>query len=339
MSLIDKLQQAGASAAFLLKESVIFNEKDMIPTEVPIINIALSGSTKGGLVPGLTVIAGPSKHFKSNLGLIMVRAYMKKYKDAVCLFYDSEFGSPPDYFLAQEIDIDRVLHIPIEHIEQLKFDISKRLDAIERGDKVVIFIDSIGNLASKKEVEDALNEKSVADMSRAKALKSLFRIVTPHLTTKDIPCIVVNHTYMEIGMYPKAVVSGGTGVMYSANTVWIIGRSQEKDGTEISGYNFNIVVDKSRYVRERSRLSFLVTYDYGVSKYSGLLDLALKSGHVTKPANGWYKSIFENTKVRLADTETKEFWTPILKDKEFQDFVQNQFQLGFHTMYNDEDFK
>lgn len=339
MSLLEKLQSAGASPSFLLKESVIFNEKDMIPTEVPIINVALSGSLKGGLTPGLTVIAGPSKHFKSNIGLIMVRAYMKKYKDAVCLFYDSEFGSPPDYFLAQEIDIDRVLHIPIEHIEQLKFDISKRLDTITRGDKVIIFIDSIGNLASKKEVEDALNEKAVADMSRAKALKSLFRIITPHLTTKDIPCVVVNHTYKEIGLFPKDVVSGGTGVMYSANTVWIIGRSQEKEGTEIAGYNFNIVVDKSRFVREKSRLSFLVTFDYGVSKYSGLLDLALQSGHVTKPSNGWYKSSFENTKVRAADTETKDFWMPILKDKEFQEFVQNKFQLGFHTMYNEEDFK
>jgi hypothetical protein len=70
-------------------------------------------------------------------------------------------------------------------------------------------IDSIGNLASKKEVEDAENEKSVADMSRAKSLKSLFRIITPHLTTKNIPCLAVNHIYQEMGLYPKAIVSGG----------------------------------------------------------------------------------------------------------------------------------
>lgn len=339
MSLLEKLQSAGVTPASVLSQSVVFNEKDMIPTEVPIINIALSGNLKGGLIPGLTVLAGPSKHFKSNLALIMVRAYMKKYKDSVCLFYDSEFGTTPEYFSAQEIDIERVIHIPVEHIEHLKFDISKRLDAIERGDKVIIFVDSIGNLASKKEVQDALDEKSVADMSRAKALKSLFRIITPSLTSKNLPCVVVNHTYKEIGLFPKDVVSGGTGVMYSANTVWIIGRSQEKEGNEIAGYNFNITVDKSRFVKEKSKLSFLVTFEYGVSKYSGLLDIALESGHVTKPSNGWYKSVFENTKVRAVDTETKEFWAPILKDKDFQEFVQNKYQLGAHTMYNDEDFK
>jgi RecA/RadA recombinase len=175
------------------------------------------------------------------------------------------------------------MHIPIMHIEELKFDIAKRLDEIKRGDKIIIFIDSVGNLASKKEVEDALNEKAVADMTRAKALKSLFRIVTPHLTTKDIPCIVVNHTYMEQGMFPKAIVSGGTGIYYSSNAIWIIGRSQEKGNDGIEGYNFTINIEKSRFVKEKSKMTFQVMFDSGVSKWSGLLDAALESGHVIKP--------------------------------------------------------
>jgi hypothetical protein len=105
--------------------------------------------------------------------------------------------------------MDRVLHTPLTDIEQLKFDIMKQLQDINRGDKLMIILDSIGNLASKKEVEDALEGKSVADMSRAKQVKSLFRMVTPHLNIKDIPMVVVNHTYMEIGMFPKAIVGGG----------------------------------------------------------------------------------------------------------------------------------
>jgi RecA/RadA recombinase len=192
-----------------LAESDFFNVKDSVPTEIPIINIALSGKVDGGLTPGLTFLAGESKSFKSLLGLMMVKAYMKKHEDAVCLFYDSEFGITPEYISANGIDTDRVIHVPIEHLEELKFDISKRLEAIERNDKVIIFIDSIGNLASKKEVEDALDEKSVADMSRAKVMKSLWRIVTPHLTIKNIPCIAINHTYQTMEMYSKAVMSGG----------------------------------------------------------------------------------------------------------------------------------
>lgn len=209
-SLLDRLKSAGSiKMANVLSKSDFFAEKDQTTTPFPILNIALSGKIDGGLTSGLTILAGPSKHYKSLAGLVLVQAYMQKYKDAICLLYDSEFGITPEYIRANGIDTDRVLHIPIEHIEQLKFDISKRLEEVKRGDKVIIFMDSIGNLASKKEVEDALEEKSAADMTRAKQLKSLFRIITPHFTTKDIPCVVVNHTYMEQNLYPKAIMSGG----------------------------------------------------------------------------------------------------------------------------------
>jgi RecA/RadA recombinase len=210
MSLLEKMMKSGSiKSASILEESSFFNKKDTVSTDVPIINMALSGEVDGGLSSGLTFLAGPSRHFKSLLGLVMIKAYMDKYKDAVCLFYDSEFGITPDYIKTNGIDTSRVIHLPIEHLEQLKFDISKRLEEIERGDKVIIFIDSVGNLASKKEVEDALDGKSVADMTRARVMKSLWRIVTPHLTTKDIPCIAVNHTYQTMEMFSKAVMSGG----------------------------------------------------------------------------------------------------------------------------------
>ncbi|MFO0005559.1 MAG: recombinase RecA, partial [bacterium] len=137
----------------------------MIPTGIPMVNVALSGRLDGGLTPGLTMWAGPSKHFKSAFSLLMAKSYMEKYEDSVLLFYDSEFGTPQSYFNTFGIPFDSVVHTPITDDEQLKFDIMKQLTAIERGEHVMIVIDSIGNLASKKEVEDALNEKSVADMS------------------------------------------------------------------------------------------------------------------------------------------------------------------------------
>ena len=210
MSLIQRLiKNSTINDTSLLTESKIYNKKDMITTSVPMVNVALSGSVDGGLTPGLTVLAGPSKHFKSAFSLLMAAAYMKQYPDSVLLFYDSEFGTPQAYFTSFGIDMARVIHTPITDIEELKFDIMKQLNEIARNEKVVMVIDSVGNLASKKEVEDAANEKSVADMSRAKSLKSLFRMVTPHLTLKDIPLIAVNHTYKEIGLYPKDIIGGG----------------------------------------------------------------------------------------------------------------------------------
>lgn len=210
MSIMNKLKKnSKIKETEVLADSKFFNEKEMTPTDVPMINVALSGSVDGGLAPGLTVLAGPSKHFKTSFALLMAAAYLNKHPDAVMLFYDSEFGSPQSYFEQFNIDTSRILHTPVTNVEELKFDMISQLDSLERGEKVVVVIDSIGNLASKKELDDALSEKSTADMTRARALKGLFRMATPYLTMKNIPLIAVNHTYKEIGLFPKDIVGGG----------------------------------------------------------------------------------------------------------------------------------
>ena len=343
MSIMDKLKKnSKVKTTEILAESKFFTEKDMIPTEVPMMNVALSGSTEGGLAPGLTVLAGPSKHFKTSFGLIMASAYLKKYKDAVLLFYDSEFGSPEQYFKMYDIDTNRVLHTPITNVEELKFDIIGQMEALDRKDNVIIVIDSVGNLASKKELEDAINEKSVADMSRAKALKGLFRMSTPYLTMKDIPLLAINHTYQEIGLFPKAVVSGGTGIYYSADNIWILGRRQNKKGTEITGYDFVINVDKSRFVKEKSKIPISVSWDGGVEQWSGLLEVAMLGSFVRKPSNGWYEAmdpatgeLLSETKVREADTLKEEFWTPIFEKTDFKEFVKKHYTIGYKSQIDD----
>jgi RecA/RadA recombinase len=339
MSLLDKLKKNSTiKDSAILSKSKFFEAKDMIQTSIPVLNVALSGSLDGGFTPGLTMWAGPSKHFKTAFSLIMVKAYQDKYKDGVVLFYDSEFGTPQSYFTSFGIDKERVIHTPITDVEQLKFDIMNQLSAIERGERVMIVVDSIGNLASKKEVEDALEQKSVGDMTRAKQIKSLFRMVTPHLNLKDIPMVVVNHTYMEIGMFPKAIVGGGTGSYYSADNIFILGRQQEKEGTDIVGYNFIINVEKSRYVREKSRIPVTVTFDGGVSKWSGLLEMALESGHVVKPTNGWYSRVNTETgeveakKWRIKDTDSAEFWTDIVESDTFKSWIESNYQFSSNIM-------
>ena len=335
MSIMDKLKKnSKLKATEVLSESKFFNEKDMVKTDVPMINVALSGDIDGGLSAGLTVLAGPSKHFKTSFALLMAGAYMKHHKDAVMLFYDSEFGSPQSYFSQFDIDASRVLHTPITNVEELKFDLVNQLENIDRSDNVIIVIDSIGNLASKKELDDAMNEKSVADMSRAKALKGLFRMATPYLTMKNIPMVAVNHTYMEIGLFPKAVVGGGTGLYYSADNIWIIGRQQDKKGTEIQGYHFVINVEKSRYVKEKSKIPITVSWEGGVEDYSGLLDVALAGGYVEKPSNGWYAVVDQETgelgnKVRYGDTFGQFFWIDIFNKTDFKEFVKKQYSIGY----------
>ena len=334
MSLINKLKKNSTiEQTSVLSKSTLLREKDVIPTSVPMINVALSGKLDGGLTPGITVLAGPSKHFKTAFALLMAAAYQAKYPEAVILFYDSEFGSPQAYFETFGIDMDRVLHTPITDIEELKHDVMTQFSQLEKGDRVMIVMDSIGNLASKKEVDDAVEGKTVADMSRAKQLKSLFRMVTPHLTLKDIPMVVVNHTYKEIGLYPKDIVSGGTGIVYSADTIWILGRQQEKTGTEVTGYNFIINVEKSRFVKEKSKIPITVSFEGGINKYSGLMDIALEGNFVTKPSNGWYAKVDQDTgevleKHRFSDTQTRIFWEDILASEKFQEYVRKKYEIA-----------
>ena len=337
MSLLDKIvKNSTIKMTAPIMDSKVYGKKDMAPTQVPMVNVALSGRIDGGLTPGLLVLAGPSKHFKSAFALLMAGAYMQRNPDAVLLFYDAEFGTPQAYFESFGIDMERTVHTPITNVEELKFDISQQLDKVEKGEKVIIVIDSVGNLASKKEVEDALDGKSVADMSRAKALKSLFRIVTPHLNLKDIPLIAVNHTYKEIGLFPKDVVSGGTGIYYSADSIWIVGRQQDKVGTEIQGYHFVINIEKSRHVREKSKIPISVSYEGGIVKWSGLMDVAEKGGYLRKPKVGWYEAVNPETGEVISEklmrakevNDNKEFWLMMFEKTDFSQYIKNSFAIG-----------
>lgn len=332
-SLLAKLKKnSTVKMSAAMSESKFFNEKNSVKTDLPILNLALSGSVNGGLSSGLTIVAAPSKHFKSNISLFMVSAYMKKYPEAVCLFYDSEFGSPPDYLHTFDIDLERVLHTPIATVEDLRSDLTIQLDGIERGEKVIVFIDSVGNLASRKETQDALDGKEKADMTRAKTLKSLFRIVTPQFTLKEIPCIVINHTIETLEMFSKTVMTGGTGVMYSANTVLFVTKAQEKDGTDLAGFKFTLVAEKSRTVKEKSKFPLTVTFDRGINKYSGMLDLAIELGFINKPKMGWYSRVINGVQEeklwRAKDTNIPEFWDAILNDPAFDEACAKRFKLS-----------
>lgn len=353
MKLIDKLKKTTLtdSKACVFSESD-YLDRNFIDVKNYALNIALSGDLFGGIQDrGILGIAGPSKHFKSMYAAIIAAGWLKSDPDAVVLFYDSEFGTSKVYMENAGINKEsqeRILHVPITNIEELKFDLSKKLgvgsknikndDAISESDKVLIIIDSIGNLASLKETEDAGDQKTVEDMSRAKKLKSLFRIITPKLILKRVPLIFINHTYSEQGLFPKTIMSGGQGPLLSANDVWFVRKSKEKEGQDLTGFNFNILIDKSRMLKEGSVIPFNVKMNEPINKYSGLLDIALDLGFVYKPANGWYSvnlytvddngQIVDNKseqKFRKKDTMGDEFWMPLINHEFFNTCIKKHY--------------
>lgn len=342
-SLMKKLMKSSTlKDASVLGESDFFKDGETTNTGVPILNLALSGDLDGGLKKGLTVLAGPSKHFKTSYAIKMVSEFLKKHKEGVCLLYDCEFGTSLEQMENAGVDLSRVLHNPFENLEELKTDLATQLTNLEKEDKVIIVIDSVGNAPSKKEVDDAINQKQVADMTRAKVVKSIFRIVTPMLTTKDIPLIAINHTYQDINsMYGGQIVSSGTGIMYSANQVLVISRSQEKDSKGLKGYNFTLNVEKSRLVKEKSKFPVRVLFDSGIFKWSGLLELAIELGYVKEEGRSHIKvHLGEESKLWLSkasEEQLDEWYQELLDNTDFKEAVKMKYSLtsAGKTLYDD----
>jgi RecA/RadA recombinase len=334
-----RMQKASVlSKAAIMAESEIFSKRYEINLPVPLMNLFYSGRLDGAMMPGMHMIAGPSRHFKSNLSMVALKAFQEQYPEGIIIFYDSEFGSLPVYFEDAGIDTTRILHCPVTNFEEYKFDIAQKLEEIKDDDYVFMYTDSLGNLASKKEVEDAKKGNDAMDMTRAKAGKSISRIITPYLTTKHIWFIGIQHTYDTIEMYSKKVMSGGQGWMLSSHTVAIMGKRQlkEKDeGGGLKGFDFVINAEKNRYIKEKSALPITVTFEGGIARYSGLLDIAVATGFVERPSNRSYTRPYildengepESILWKKSDLETPEFWEPLLALDSFQDAAEKLYSL------------
>lgn len=153
----------------------------------------------------------------------------------------------------------------------------------------------------------------------------------------DISVADAEHYVLKNG-----VITHNTGIYYSASSIFILGRQQEKDAEGVSGYNFIINVEKSRYSREKSKIPVQVLHDSGINRYSGLLDIALELGFAQKPSNGWYSrvdddGVVEDKKWRAKDTFSSEFWKPLLDSKGFKAAIEKKFKIANSSMMTDED--
>jgi hypothetical protein len=266
----------------------------------------------------------------------MAKGYLRKYDDAILLFFDSEFGAPKDYFynvLNKEF-AKRVIHSPVLTVEDLRNQMMLQLEGLDRDDHVIFIVDSIGGLASIKETNDSLEGNDTVDMTRAKAMKSLFRLITPRLTLKNFTMINIGHTYQTLEKFSTEVLSGGTGAVLAADTIFFIGKQQEKDNLKkFVGWNFIINIEKSRYVIEKSKLSVVVTYKNGINPYSGMFDLAVELGIVLNPTKGYYQyPNGDSNKTRRSEIESnKDTMKEIVNNPTFQKLIKEKFMLNYEN--------
>jgi RecA/RadA recombinase len=189
------------------------------------------------------------------------------------------------------IPSDRMMIVPVSTIEEFRTQSCRILDKYMEQDKadrqpMLFVLDSLGMLASNKEVEDVANDKQVRDMTKSQLIKGAFRVLTLKLGKANVPMLVTNHTYDVIGSYvPMKEMGGGSGLKYASSTIIYLSKKKEKDGTEVVGNIIRCKAHKSRLTKENSQVETRLYYDRGLDRYYGLLELGIKYGVFEKSGN------------------------------------------------------
>ena len=132
-------------------------------------------------------------------------------------------------------------------------------------------------LSTAKEVEDITEGANKVDMTKARIVKGAFRVLTLKLAKAGIPLLVTNHTYKQVGaMFPQDIMGGGSGLQYAASNIVFLSKKKEKVGTDVIGNIIHCKNFKSRLAKENKKVDVLLSYDEGLNRYYGLLELAEK---------------------------------------------------------------
>jgi len=332
-------KSSGSETAFVLSEDN-YPVNDWISTGNYMLNSLISGDPYKGIPSGRSIqLAGEKGTGKTMIAIsIMNEAIKKDY--AACLF-DSEFANNDKKDMeAKGVDTDSVLWLGVDTVEQLKEESVKILDEIQQGEKVFFMIDSIGNLGTTKEHNDTREGKSTADMTRAKGLKSLFRLLTMQLGFKNVPMVCINHVYADTGgsFVPQNIIAGGGGPAFGTSIILVTSKAQLKEGDDVVGAIVTVKSEKNRFAKEKSKIKFAIDFNKGgIQKYSGLLEFAVDEGILVPdskiPKNGDISKIrkFQYKGTELSKKEINaEFWEKCLVDG-LADLLRNKFKYQAAT--------
>ena len=254
-----------------------------IDTGSYIFNALLSGSVNGGLPANkITALAGESATGKTYFLMGIVKSFLDSNPNAGVIYFESESAITKQMVIDRGIDPKRMVMMPVTTVQEFRTQSLRVLDKyLERdeADRQPMFIclDSLGMLSTTKEVEDTAEGKETRDMTRAQVLKAAFRVLTLKLGRAKIPMVVTNHTYDVVGsMFPTKEMGGGSGLKYAASRIVYLSKRKEKDGTEVVGNIIHCKNHKSRLTKENKMVDVRLTYDKGLDRYYGLLELAEK---------------------------------------------------------------
>ena len=276
--------------------SEINETETFVDTGSYIFNALVSGSIFGGVSGNkITTIAGASSTGKTFFALAVINNFLNENPEGYCLYFDTEAAITKSLLESRGIDISRVVVINVVTVEEFR---TKALNAVdlymkkptEERKPCFFVLDSLGMLSTNKEINDALADNDKRDMTKAALIKGAFRMLTLKLGQAEIPMIVTNHIYANVGGYGAPTIqSGGSGLLYSASTIIELSKSKEKEGTEVVGNIIKAKTFKSRLSKENKEVEVRLYYDErGLDRYYGLLELG-EIGGLWKNVAGRYE--------------------------------------------------
>jgi len=321
------IKDVGNEYASLVSDGVEAGDvESFIDTGSYVFNGLLSGSLYGGLAANkITALAGESATGKTYFLMGIVKNFLDKDPSAGVIYFESESAITKQMVIDRGIDPNRMVVMPVTTVQEFRTQSLKVLDSYllqNESDRKPLFLclDSLGMLSTTKEVEDTADGKETRDMTRAQVLKAAFRVLTLKLGRAKVPMVVTNHTYDVVGsMFPQKEMGGGSGLKYAASSIIYLSKRKEKDGTEVVGNIIHCKNHKSRLTKENKMVDVRLTYDRGLDRYYGLLELAEK--------HGVFKKV--STRIELPDG-SKQFGKTILNNPEeyFTDEVMQKLEAA-----------
>jgi len=326
------IKEVGNEYASIVSDGVEAGDvSDFIDTGSYILNGLLSGSLYGGLPSNkITALAGESATGKTYFLMGIVRSFLEANSEAGVVYFESESAITKQMVIDRNIDPNRMVIMPVTTVQEFRTQALKVLDSYllqseSNRQPLFLCLDSLGMLSTTKEVEDTADGKETRDMTRAQVLKAAFRVLTLKLGRAKVPMVVTNHTYDVVGsMFPQKEMGGGSGLKYAASSIIYLSKKKEKDGTEVIGNIIHCKNHKSRLTKENKMVDVRLTYDKGLDKYYGLLELAEKYEIFKKVS----------TRFELPDG-SKQFGKTILNDPEtyFTEDIMHQLELAANTEF------
>ena len=342
---VDKMNPDGG----LLDDNCISTPSDWIDTGSKALNAIISGSLYKGIPVGrITGFSGPSGAGKTLIiNKILANAQKKGY---IAVIWDSEVAVDKDSARNVGMDLKKTKYYPVETIEDCRNQISTFLDAVIAANdpklKFIISIDSLGNLASSKEIEDARKGKDAADVGqRAKATKSMMRSITYKAAKAGVPILFSNHIYEGMEMFPSLIKNqaGGKGPVYLASILVQLATRQEKTSenpnessiaiaNNVSGVTMSAMTVKNRIVPPFLKTELYLNFRTGLDVNTGLFDLAVAFG-VLEQTGSTYQFNGEKLGYRKNIEKDASFWEkiyPVIEQK-----LNEELKYGAATSPND----